>query len=182
LKKAKWIVLLPAIIILLIGNVAFAAGNMTNIEQKWLEFQRAVKDQQVKDGLLSEQDAEGFLQKLESDLNAGSEDVVYQKVKEKQKKCHNVREKAAEEYAQLTNRSKESILKTCEEKKITVWQLAKEEGNLEKLKAALLSDIKEKLSQLVKEGKMTQKEMDEKMDRITKNLSQGPKEKVPSGD
>jgi regulator of sigma D len=172
LKKAKWFVCIPLVFALLFGTVAYAAGNMTDIEQKWLAFQRAVKDQQVKDGIMTQQDANLFLSKLESELGAGSEDVVYQKIIQGHKgKGHKFHEEAANIYAKLTNRSQEDVLKTCQAKNMTVWELAKTEGKLEDFKNAMLSCAKEKLSQLVKEGKMTQQEMDEKLQQMKSRLN-----------
>ena len=83
MKKANWMFLITAIIFILSGSVAYAAGNMTDIEQKWLAFQRALKDQQVKDGEITAEQAKSYLNKLESKLSDGSEDSVYKHWKER---------------------------------------------------------------------------------------------------
>lgn len=171
MKKAKFFVCIPVVILLLFGTVAYAAENITDIEQKWLDFQRAVKAQQVKDGIISQKDADNFLSKLQSKIS-GSGDAVYEKIKKaKVNRSQKFDARAVDIYAKLTNRSKEDVLKDCEAKKMTIWQLAKSEGKLEDLKNAILSNVKVKFSQLVKDGKMTQQEMDNKLQKIQNKLN-----------
>jgi hypothetical protein len=76
-------------------------------------------------------------------------------------------------YARMTNRNQEEIEKLCKNAKISVWELAEKEGKLNQLKEALLNEAKDKFSRLVKEGKMTQQEMDKKLEQIKKRLSEG---------
>lgn len=176
MKKVQWIVCVSLVLLFTFGlmTVAFAQGSMTDVEQKWLAFQRAVKEQQVKDGILSQKDAEDFLKKLENKLNSGTEDAVYERLKKSNAKgchCHKFHEEAAELYAKLTGRSADDVLKACQAKNMTVWQLAKEEGKLEDFKSAILSRAEEKFSEWVKEGKMTQQEMNEKLNQMKSRMS-----------
>lgn len=174
MKKAKWMFLIMAIVFILSGSIAYAAPNMTDIEQKWLAFQRALKEQQVKDGEITSEEASGYLEKLESRLSDGSEDSVYAHWKEvRNDRCRKVEARVAGLYARMTNRSPEDILKLCENQKISIWELAEKEGKLEQLKDALLNAAKEKLSQMVKEGKITQQEMDKKLEQMKKRLNEG---------
>jgi polyhydroxyalkanoate synthesis regulator phasin len=173
LKKAKWMFFILAIIFVFTGNIAYAAGNLTDIEQKWLAFQRALKEQQVKDGEISSEQAKSYLSKLESELSS-NDDSVYEHWKEmKADKCHKMQGRVAALYARMTNRNQEEIEKLCKNAKISVWELAEKEGKLNQLKEALLNEAKDKFSRLVKEGKMTQQEMDKKLEQIKKRLSEG---------
>ena len=97
--------------------------------------------------------------------------------KENEGKCRKMKKKLADLYARLTNRSQEEIIKLCESSNMSVWQLAQKEGNADKLKDAMLSAAREKLLQMVKEGKMTQQEMDKKLEQMKNRLTEGLNEK-----
>ncbi len=167
MRRAKWIALIVTVFLFGTTATAFADGNMSTIEQKWLDFQRAVMEQQVKDGSLSQEQASGYLTNLEKCLNESKEDVVYKLFKDRlQKDGREHGKRGAETYAKLTNRSIEDVLKLCKSGNITVWQLAQKEGKLDVLKDAVMKDKTAKLDKLVKEGRITSQQRDEMLKRM----------------
>lgn len=167
LRRAKWIALIVTVILCGTMTTAFAEGNMSTIEQKWLDFQRAVVDQQVKDGDMSRSQADGYLTSLEKNLRDSKEDVIYGFFKDKLHQGGREHGKrAAETYGKLTNRSAEDVMKLCKDGNMTVWQLAQKEGKLDMLKEAVMKDKTEKLDKLVKEGRITSQQRDEMLSRM----------------
>lgn len=159
--------MVTAILLVCFQNVAWAAGNMTGIEQKWLDFQRELKAKQVKDGKITREKADQYLKDLESKLKQSEEDIVYDRFQSADKgKDARFSEKFMELYAKMTNRSAEEVAKQCKDAKVTVLELAKKEGNLEKFKSFIVQEATEKLKALVQDGKITKEQMDKKLKRL----------------
>lgn len=74
-------------------------------------------------------------------------------------------------YAALTGKPVESLRKTCEEGKMTVWELAKKEGKLDALKNKILTARTASLDALVQGGLMTQEERDKILSHMTDELN-----------
>lgn len=182
MKKTKWVFLAVAVLLTVFPAEAWAAGNISGLEQKWLDFQRELKEKQVEDGALTKAQADAYLKELEAKLSESGEDVVYDFFKEGKKGAKpNFGLKFAEAYAKMTNRSTEDVLKACKDANCTVLQLAKKEGNLEKLKSAVVAKASEKLSQLVQAGKITKEEMQTKLKRLEEHFSGNLNENNPTG-
>lgn len=177
MKKAKWIALIVAVILCTSTAVAFAGGSMTTIEQKWLDFQRAVMDQQVKDGDMTRQQADGYLSSLEKNLKDSKEDVIYGLFKDKYRsQMEKNGQRLAELYAKMTNRTSEDVMKACKDGKMTVWQLAQNEGKLDMLKDAVMKAKTDRLDQMVKDGKITAEKRDEMLKRMKEWLEDPTKD------
>jgi len=167
LKKAKWMVLVAALVLTCFLNQAWAAGNMTGIEQKWLDFQRELKAQQVKDGKLTQDEAGRYLKDLEDKLKQSEEDVVYTRFKGmSEDNDQHFGGKFIALYAEMTNRSADEIAKKCREAKTTVFELAKQEGNLEKFQAFIVRKATDKLDGMVRDGKITKEQMENKLKHL----------------
>lgn len=72
-------IVLPAVIgiMLAMPGVAMAAGNTTEIEQKWIDLQKAVTDQMVKDGSLTRQQADERMAAVKQKFADSDGDSIY---------------------------------------------------------------------------------------------------------
>lgn len=176
--KSKWarVIILSLAGVLFSGTMAFAYdGAMTDIEKRWLDFRRAVSDQQVKDGILTKEQAQSQLAELESRLK-GEGDSIYEKfakrfaVDGKTKRERGSEGKIVRLYAKLTGREEQAVRQACEQNKISVWELARREGNSENLKSQVLSIATDNLDQKVNQGIMTRQQREEALHRIAESL------------
>lgn len=176
--KSKWarVMILSIVGILTSGTLALANdGAMTDIEKRWLDFRRAVSDQQVKDGILTKEQAKSQLTDLESRLK-GEGDSIYEKfakrfaVDGKAKRERGSEGKIVRLYAKLTGRDEQAVRQACEQNKISVWELARREGNSENLKSQVLSIATQNLDQKVLEGAMTRQQREEVLRKIADSL------------
>lgn len=176
MKKWARIILLSFVVLLTGGTIAFASdGVMTDVEQKWLAFRKAVSAQQVKDGILTQQQAQSQLAELEARLK-GEGDSIYEKfakrfaVDSKGKRERGSEGKIVRLYAQLTNRDEQTVRKACQQQGVSVWELARREGNSETLKNKVISLAASNLDQKVNQGVMTRTQRDEALRKITESL------------
>lgn len=172
-RLRKVLIIVFAICLLAGSSMAMAAPNISAIEKSWLEFQKTVSDQMVKDGEMTRQDADQKITALQKKMSETSEDVVYKRIKEKcpQDGCRHGKEgRMLKAYAEMTNRSVEDVKKVCEEAKFTIWELAKREGKLDEFKAKIIEKKTAWLDGLVKEGKLTQQKRDEKLKHMKEKL------------
>ncbi len=175
MKRWARIVILSFAMMLAGGTLAMAAGGMTDIEQKWLTFRKAVAAQQVKDGILTAQQAESQLAELEERLK-GEGDSVYERfAKHFSLDGKSKRERGREGtivrlYAKLTNRDESAVKQACEKDGITVWELARREGHSEHLRQQVLSLASDNLGRKVAQGVMTQEQREEALKKIAESL------------
>ena len=79
MKRVARMVLPVAIAILLATpGAALAAGNTTDIEQKWIDFQKAVTDRMVKDGTLTRQQADERMDGVKKKFAESEGDSIYE--------------------------------------------------------------------------------------------------------
>jgi hypothetical protein len=179
--KRKLISLLVFSLVALIagGSMAMASsGKLTEIEQKWFDFRKAVAERQVKDGILTRQQADSMIAELQKRLETEG-DTVYEKFAKKfSLDGSGKREKGKEGaimrlYAQVTDRTPEQINSLCDKDKIGIWDLAKKEGHTDQLKSALLTMATNNLDRKVGEGILTKQQRDEALKKIADTLN-GP--------
>ena len=151
------------------STVAYADDGMTDIERKWIDLQKAVTDRMVKEGKLKQEDADSRIASLNTELSKPG-DSVYERFSERcgsKKSCKADREDMlAKDYAKLTGRSLDEIKKACQDAGITVWQLAEKEGKLDSFKSSVLTGLTTRLDEMVKQGKLTAQQRDEKLRQI----------------
>ncbi len=165
---------LVAVGLLAAPSTAFAAGNVSNIEQKWIDFHKALTDRMVQDGKLTRAEADDRVAKLTEEAQKSTDDVVYERFANRAKPMRdgaNDREKRLmKEYAALTGRTTEEVRQACEKAHMTVWELAASEGKLDNLKLEATERMKEHLQSKVKDGKLTQQEADQRLAELQEKL------------
>jgi polyhydroxyalkanoate synthesis regulator phasin len=172
-------------LLLVIPQTAFAAGNTTTVEQKWLDFQKAVTDQMVKDGVITKQEADSRLKEMQTKFAESPGDSIYQFFSNKKdpgdkrpgdckdgtcKSGHRGDGAAYRAYSAMTGKTVESLQSACSDGKTTIWDLAKKEGKLDELKSKILSARTASLDALVQGGLMTQDERNKILARIKEEL------------
>jgi ribosomal protein S20 len=75
----KIVSLVLAWTLIMTAGVAYAAGNMTKIEKKYLEFYKALMEQKVKDRLISKEDANKKIADLEKKMKESEGDIIYKR-------------------------------------------------------------------------------------------------------
>lgn len=160
---------------------AFAAGNTTTVEQKWLEFQKALTDQMVKDGRMTRQDADARLNDMKAKFAASPGDSIYEFFADKgvpggkggckDGKCVRGADGAAfHVYSVMTGKSVDELKDACKKSNQTIWQLAKKEGKLDVLKSRILSVHAASLDELVKGGVMSDEQRTKILSRMKSEL------------
>jgi hypothetical protein len=166
--------LMPAI-----PGAALAAGNTTQVEQKWLDFQKALTDQMVKDGKLTRQDADRWMKDLQTNF-ASPGDSIYKLFSDKIRpdpgkggckdgKCARnspVDDAGFRVYSMMTGKTVDALQAQCTDAGATIWGLAKQEGKLDALKKKIYDAQAAGLDALVKGGVMA----DEQRQNILKHL------------
>lgn len=173
MKRLK-IMLIVIIICSILSYAAGAtAGDMSEIEKQWLNMQKAIADQMLKNGDITKADAEQILNKYKKLLAESREDLIYPSKSASKKgrflKHGRLLYKASmllDEYAQVTGRSKLDTLRACDKEKLTVWQMAKKEGRLDALKAKVINDTETRLNSLINEGKLNKEKRDEMLKKL----------------
>ena len=179
--KRKLIIFLVFSLVALIisGTVAMASsGKLTEIEQKWLDFRKVVAERQVKDGILTRQQADKLITELQNKLSESEGDTIYDKFAKHfdLEGGKNGREKGKEGaimrlYAQITGNSAQNIASSCEKDKISIWELARREGRADELKKRLLTLASANLDKKVSEGVLTKQQRDEALKKISNALN-----------
>lgn len=75
----KIVSLVLAWTLIMTAGVAYAAGNMSKIEKKYLEFYKALMEQKVKDRLISKEDANKKIADLEKKMKESEGDIIYKR-------------------------------------------------------------------------------------------------------
>jgi polyhydroxyalkanoate synthesis regulator phasin len=185
MKRIQLVVLpLALALMLMLPATAFAAGNTTDVEQKWVDFQKAVTDQMVKDGKMTRQQADAQVKEFQTKFAESTGDSIYQFFAEKHQggngpckdgKCgkgHPNREDAAlRVYSMLTGKSVDDLQKACSSANMTIWQLAQKEGKLDDLKSKLINTQSASMDVLVKGGMMTAEQKNKIIDKIREELN-----------
>ena len=178
-KKGVLIVALALVLALGIGTVAMAAtGSMTRIEQKWLDVQELVLKKMVKEGRMTQEQADEQLKQMKEHLRSSSEDDVYTRISERIGMRLGFQGIMTDAWAELTGQDPEAIRTACREQDTTVWELAKEAGREDELKQKILAVADEKLTALVQDGKLTDEKKTKILDRMKQKLDD---EDFPSG-
>lgn len=183
--KRTILFLASALLLLAIPQTALAAGNTTAVEQKWLDFQKAVTDQMVKDGIITKQEADSKLKEMQAKFAESPGDSIYRFFANRKdpggkktddckdgtcKQGHRGDGAAYRAYAAMTGRTVESLQSACADGKTTIWELAKKDGKLDELKSKILSARTASLDALVQGGLMTQDERNKILARIKEEL------------
>ena len=155
-KKGVLIVALALALVLGIATIATAAtGTLTRIEHKWLDLQELALKQMVKEGQLTQAQADEQLARMKNHLRASSEDDVYTRIAHRIGMRVRFQGIMTDAWAELTGQDPETIRTACREQDTTVWELAKEADREDELKQKILAAAEEKLDTLVQEGKIT---------------------------
>lgn len=168
MKRMKRIGLSIAVVLMLmLPGTALASGNTTDVEQKWVDLQKAVTDQMVKDGKITRQEADKIMGDLRTKFAESQGDSIYQmfsgRILERNKGSGQEGnrhdrvgndEAAFRVYSLMTGKSVEDLKKTCGGS-TTIWELAKKEGKLAGLKTRIYNTQAAGLDALVKGGIMT---------------------------
>lgn len=178
-KKGVLIVALALVLALGIGTVAMAAtGSMTRIEQKWLDVQELVLKKMVKEGRMTQEQADEQLKQMKEHLRSSSEDDVYTRISGRIGMRLGFQGIMTDAWAELTGQDPEAIRTACREQDTTVWELAKEADRQDELKQKILAVADEKLTALVQDGKLTDEKKTQILDRMKQKLDD---EDFPSG-
>lgn len=178
-KRGVLIVALALVLVLGISTVAMAStGTLTRIEHKWLDLQELVLKQMVKEGRMTQEQAEEQLQQMQEHLRASSEDDVYSRISHGVGMRLGFQGIMADAWAELTGQDPQDILKSCREQGITVWELATQAGREDELKDQILSIAETRLNALVQDGKITEEKKTKILDGMKKKLDA---EGFPSG-
>lgn len=186
-KKGVLIVALALALVLGISTVAIAAtGTLTRIEHKWLDLQELALKQMVKEGKLSQAQADEQLARMKDHLRASSEDDVYSRIAGRIGRRIQFQDIMTDAWAELTGQDPETVRTACREQDTTVWELAKEAGREDELKQKILAAAEEKLDALVQEGKITAEKKTKILDGMKKrlddeNFPSGPMGRCPKG-
>lgn len=169
LRKIKWRAFVPAVLILLFINTGFADGGLAAVVQNGTVLEDGARD--TGSAVLQNEN------KNENPDNKAEKKDGFDRRRHGNGHGGRFHQEIATLYGQMTNRTMEDVLKACADHKMSVWQLAEKEGNLQNLKTAFMAHVKEKLSQMVKDGKISQEEMQNKLDRMQKKSAK-PNEKT----
>jgi polyhydroxyalkanoate synthesis regulator phasin len=178
-KKGALIVTLALVLVLGTGTVAMAAtGSLTQIEKKWVNVQELVLKKMVKEGQLTQEQADEQLTQMKEHLQASSEDDVYIRISHGIGKRVGLMGIMTDAWAELTGQDPGDIRTACQEQNTNVWELAKQAGQEDALKQKILALAGEKLDTLVKDGKITDEKKTKILDGMKKKLDD---ENFPSG-
>jgi polyhydroxyalkanoate synthesis regulator phasin len=170
-RKGVLIVALALILALCFGTAAMAAtGSFTRIESKWLDLQKLVMRQMVKEGRITQEQADEQLAQMKEHLGASGEDGVYRRMSHRTEMRCGFLGIMVDAWAQLTGGDPTEIIKTCRENGTTVWQLAEEAGRLDEWKQKITELSTEKLDTLVQEGRITKEQKSKILDGLKKKL------------
>lgn len=183
MKRLMRAVLPIALLLMLIApGTAFAAGGTTTVEQKWLDFQKAVTDQMVKDGRMTRQDADTRMKDMKTKFAESPGDSIYEffadkgepggKAGCKDGKHRGLDEGAFRVYSAMTGKTLDDLKKTCSDGNQTIWQLAQKDGKLDALKSKILTAHGASLNELVKGGMMTEEQRTKILSRMKSELDQ----------
>jgi polyhydroxyalkanoate synthesis regulator phasin len=183
MKRLMHAVLPVALLLMLIApGKVFAAGNTTTVEQKWLDFQKAVTDQMVKDGKMTKQDADTRMKDMKAKFAESPGDSIYEFFADKggpggKGGCKDGRCRAGgldngafHVYSVMTGKAVDDLKSACTSGNLTIWQLAKKEGKLDALKARILAAQTASLNELVKGGVMTDEQRTKILERMKSEL------------
>lgn len=185
--RLKYVIVSYALMAMLaMPGVALASGNTTDIEQRWIDFQKAVTDQMVKEGRMTRQDADKWVSGLVTRFAESPGDSVYPMFSGKnqpksgadggnrdwkdRKKSARVEDAGFRVYSMMTGKTAEDLKKACASGNMTIWQLAKKEGRLEDLKARILEAEAAGLDAFVKGGVMTQEQRSRMLEHVKSEL------------
>lgn len=181
-KRAKFIVLtsILAFSILCMNLVSYASGNISKIEKEWLDFQKVLGDQLVKDGIISKEEAEFKYNQIRDKAKESKDDFIYEYFsRAKQPAIGNKKyDLPALVWAKISNQSLKKVLKQCEDTGKNVWQLAENEGRLNELNDAIITELDKMLSKMVKKGIIKASQKEEALNKIRKELESGNYPKI----
>lgn len=75
---ARLILPVAAALMLMMPGTALAAADTTDIEQKWIDFQKVVTDQMVKDGSMTRQQADEKMAEVKKKFAESEGDSIYE--------------------------------------------------------------------------------------------------------
>lgn len=187
MKRLRLLVLPIALMLAMaLPGTALAAGNTTEVEQKWIDFQKAVTDQMVKDGTLTRQDADARVKEFQAKFAESPGDSIYEFFADKHAprrgpeggckdgKCRGGKERldgaAYRVYSMLTGRNVDELKKATVESGQTIWELARNEGKLELLKSKLTTAHTSGLDAMVKSGVLSDQKRINILERLKNTL------------
>jgi polyhydroxyalkanoate synthesis regulator phasin len=177
--KRKLILVLAVSLVALItgGTLAMASsGKLTEVEQKWLEFRKAVANQQVKDGILTRQQADNLIADLQKKLEPEG-DTVYEKFAKRFSLDDKGKHQRGKEgaiirlYAELTGRNVSDVAAACKKNNISLWELARREKRADELKTRVLKLAESNLNSKVSDGTLTVQQRDAALKKISDALA-----------
>lgn len=170
-RKGVLIVALALILVLCAGTAAMAAaGSISRIESKWLDLHKLVMRQMVKEGRITQEQADEQLAQMKERLGASSKDDVYRRMSHGMEMRCGFMDIMVDAWAQVTGEDPAEIMKTCREDGTTVWQLAKDADRLDEWKQKITEISAEKLDTLVQEGRITKEHKSKILDGLKKKL------------
>ena len=133
-------------------------------------MQKLVLTEMVKEGRITQAEADEQLAHMKEHLLSSQDDDVYKRLSHGMEMRIGFMGIMVDAWAQLTGQDPQAILKTCREEKTSVWQLAKTASRQDELKEKIVALSTEKLDALVAEGRITKEQKSKILDVLTKKL------------
>lgn len=170
MKNKKFAIIAIVIVsgLLLGGAVSFAAGNISDLEQKWYDFQEAWMNKQVESGRLTQEQADTRLASMEEAMQADEEDALpgfrpNQPNKGQVIQGHFMRNVDIESILGMTH---EELRDAYQNEEKRLWDIADELGKTDELAEAILTAAQDGVNQLLENERITQEQADEIMEKV----------------
>lgn len=189
-KKVKVLVIVMAVVSVFVGGtIALAAtGNLGKTESAWLDFQKTLHKDMVDNGDMTSEEADEHLAIMQERFEESAEDDVYKRFSERGRgfggnEGMGFRGEGGivETYSEISGKEQSDIVEALREDEISIWKLAENDGNFDKLKLAELANIDERIKDL-KEDRILEhlKEMRNEIAAMT-NADDAPEQNGPRG-
>ena len=170
-KKTILIVSVSLLVLALSATAAYAAVNISNVEQQFLEFRSAQAEQAVENGDMTQDQADSYLENLTERMETDETDAVPPIGSERRMGARpDVRQRTLTIYSEVSGQDVDEIIDTLRDADITLFALADQEGLLGEFKVALLSDAYEHIDQMLADGRMDADEAAAAKDRVEQSI------------
>lgn len=160
-------------------------GKYAEYKAKRLEYIKTSLDKAVKDGKITQDKADNFLDRAGKAMDDRRDGKMPPHRNDKFRD-HRMGGKQGprggrnlKTLAAVTGKSEKDIMDTCREQKINPCQYAAKEGKYEEYKAKRMKEVKARLDKAVKNGKITQAKADEGLNRMSKIMDDMKDGKMP---
>lgn len=163
------------------GMAAYAAGNVSDLEQKWYDFQEALFKKGVDDGKMTQDRADERLAEIEEAINADENDAV--SGPRGRRIDDSVRRNIAKrimvggfmreiDIEEILGLSMDEIKEKLETDGVTIRTIAEDLGKTEELKQAQIEAMETMLDKLENDT-ITQEQADERLEEFKEHLENG---------